>query len=245
VVWGDSHVGSLRYAMAALAEERGLRGLLISKSACAPLLNVVRYDMPATHRCAEHNAAMLDLILADRPTRVLLFARWPLIAIGSRYRLEGGRDAVIAQDGVPGNPPVFRAAVDRTFEALAGLGLDVAVLGPAPEIGWDVTRRYAYFVEWGLATPPAPTVAEYRARAGMATDPLTTAAEAHGLRYVDLSDAICRDGTCDPVRGGTPLYKDEDHLNAVGAALYMDMLRALVPDHSRNARSLDGRGEGG
>jgi hypothetical protein len=40
-----------------------------------------------------------------------------------------------------------------------------------------------------------------------------------GVKLIDLSSVICKEGNCSQLAGGYPIYFDDDHLNAYGSKL--------------------------
>ncbi|WP_345548808.1 SGNH hydrolase domain-containing protein [Microbulbifer aestuariivivens] len=114
LLWGDSHAGAFLPGYQQWLEANGHRGLAAVKSACAPVMGVVRREMGPEHGCDIFNAQVIEM-LEDREDigTVILVARWPLVVEGSRSPGESG-------------PPVVMGFAGAKEQSLSGADLDVA-----------------------------------------------------------------------------------------------------------------------
>ncbi len=227
LLWGDSHAGALLPAIESAALARGRSGMLASRSACPPLLGVVRQDMARAEQCRDFNDAVVRDLAANGQgvNLVILAGRWALLATGERYTNEPGLGVVIvdAESGaaIPnGNLAVFERGLQRTIAALVEMGKSVVVLGGVPEIGWNVPLNLARAEAWRRPTPPVPTAAEV-ARRNATVDAVFERLEASvPFRSVSLAALLCPD-TCLVLHQDRPLYLDDNHLSRYGAAHFV------------------------
>ncbi|MGF1552617.1 MAG: acyltransferase family protein [Paracoccaceae bacterium] len=239
VLWGDSHAGALMPGFAATLAGAGLPGAAVAKTACAPLLGIDRADRPATHRCAAHNAAVLDWIGETRPERVVLAARWALVATGTRPPGERGRTPRPV-DVTDGRPFDFAAALERTVAALRATGAEVVLLAGVPEVGWNVPRVLRRLDLYGRPARPGPTPGRHAARNAGVEAALDRLARRPGVSVARPAEALCDAEGCRGEDARGFLYRDDDHLSAHGARLVADAvlhpLIAPAPARAADAR---------
>ena len=230
LVWGDSHAMAMFATFDSVARSMGKSGLFIAKAGCPPLIGVSRFDREE-HDCEGFNDQVVDLINSTETIReVVLAARWAINANGTRYGVEEGEAILLSPRGIDENPAVFRAGLDRTLAFLAGRGIEASFLTQVPEIGWNVPSTLARASRFEREVPPAPTIAEYRARQRMVDEALEDVASRYPLHVVDVSDFFCGERTCEVIRAGRALYRDGHHLSLWGAStLAPAIARALRP----------------
>jgi peptidoglycan/LPS O-acetylase OafA/YrhL len=230
--WGDSHAEAMRPGLDIAAQAAGKNGLFIGATGCRPIDHVRR--VPERRRCTEVNQAV-SALLAERPDMqlVILSARWALSVEGSPYRHEEGSTITLEWSGHTdarpdgtGNASLVEAGLTATIEEILASGREVVILGPTPEIGWDVPNALVRktMLDW-LPELPTLTSAEFEERSGTTDEILSRVAAQHdGVRYVRLSDLFCTDAVCRIVgAGGLPLYVDDDHISQTTA-------KTLLPD---------------
>ncbi|MFK8253695.1 acyltransferase family protein [Ancylobacter terrae] len=238
---GDSHAFATAAAIGERARRYGLKGVLLARVACPPLVGVER--APARRACAAHAAKMTETIAAlDIPT-VILVARWGLYLGG-----EGAGDArsPLSDGQSPGDDgAVVARGLARTLEALEGRR--VAILGEVPEIGFSAPSVVARQLHFGRPLPLGPTVEAHSARQAGFDAALAPLLDAHAdrLTLLDPVPVLCPDGRCLVVESGDVLYYDGNHLSRAGAArlapafdaLFDDLYRDIVardPDRTRS-----------
>ncbi|MBT8078916.1 MAG: acyltransferase [Gammaproteobacteria bacterium] len=220
--WGDSHVIALASAVNLSARRHGVSGVLATRTACPPLLGIER---PGRSSCNAFNGAVLRY-LDDHPDirTVLLAARWPLSTKGTRYKNEDGRAVSLVDLHRPGagkvdNVTAFETGLYRTISELSDRGLSIVLVGPVPEVGFDVPSSNYVARLTGRDTNErvAPAVDEYRQRTREVTSAFAEIGRQFALRVVAPSDILCGNIRCDVVLNGTPLYRDDNHLSVFGA----------------------------
>lgn len=221
LLWGDSHAEAMRFGLDRAAQTAGKNGVFAGTSACVPTQYIQR---PTGRRsCNDINQATWAM-LQDRSDMavVVLAARWSLSVEGTRYRRETGDSIELQWLGDPDQAPteqtnatVLEAGLEATVADILSTGRDVVILGPVPEVGWNVPNVLARqeMLPW-LADPPAVSQADHQARAGRAETLLRRVADQHDrVRYIPLSDLFCDGDTCAITdASGIPLYLDDDHI---------------------------------
>lgn len=206
---GDSHAFQWLPAFDAIARRNGLEVHLFARSGC-PLTETPR-DAPAEHTagCLAWSSGVQDALLQGgfRTVVVSSFA-------GLQYDTGASPDPRTAMaDG-------FRAA----WAPLVASGADVVVLRDTPSIGagrWACAQAHPDDVN-----RCSPTVAA----ALKNDDGRSIAADALGLRMLDLTRFFCDDGVCPVAVGGIRVYRDANHMTGTYALLMTPYLeKALLP----------------
>ena len=218
ILWGDSHADALRPAIDEIAAAHGVQGVFAGRGGCAPLLGAEREDAGV---CREINDRILDLVLSTPSIEtVVLAARWALWAEGTRYKREDRRPSFVrisASDGSfnasPNNQSPFQDGMERTLSALAAAGKRVWLVGPVPEVGYDVPRSL-YLAKLGLDDADVrPTRGEFDERQRFVMSSLRRLAHEHQVGIIWPHEALCTTRLCDVARHGKPLYVDDNHLS--------------------------------
>jgi peptidoglycan/LPS O-acetylase OafA/YrhL len=242
LVWGDSHARVLSDVIGAAGERHGRSGLIASRSACAPLLDVRREDLSERRQCMEFNRSVLDFGLA-RPgiTDVILIGRWALLTEGARYLHEHGEpvylsDSQSKERSFAENRRVFERGLSATVARLTAAGKRVWIMGPVPEVGWDVPGTLARGARFGRTVDIAPTMAQFTARQAFVLATLDGLAGSHGATLIPVHPWLCDSKRCGVVSDdGRPLYFDTNHLSRAGA---QRMAQAPEPIFAANLQNL-------
>ena len=205
VLFGDSHAAHWFPAIEHTARARGWRLVTMLKAGC-PTADVPVYS-PTVGRdvdqCAGWRAEALRRILALRARAVVLSNSQGYVIRPGR---EDGYSRVTSRQWQDGSR--------STFSLLDSAGVRVIALRDAPRPEWDV--------------PICLSRAEQRKREGtecstshsVAADSRVFDSErraAEGLQrvsLVDLTDLLCGPETCEAVRDGMIVYRDNSHLTA-------------------------------
>ena len=222
VLWGDSHGEMLRAAVGSAASAAGQAGWFAGEQGCAPLIGVTRPERPL---CREIGEAHLRMIVETPAiTDVVIAARWGFWSEGVRYGQESGMPpATLALietplEHGPDNHATLAAGLERTIEALLSAGKRVWLVGPVPEVGYDVPR-YFYLRSLGFARnlEIAPTLAEFGRRQAFVFDLLGDLPRRYPVGMIWPHERLCGDLGCEIARDGHVLYSDDDHLSVFGA----------------------------
>jgi hypothetical protein len=212
--------------MAGVLNARDRRLYQATAVQCPPLLGVrLSAKSPGLGGCTEYNRIIFEGIKARPEVRtVILAARWPLYTETAGFGADSKEFVLLVDDktGIPGvadTRRVIREALERTIGALEAAGKSVVVLGPVPEIGFDVPacvarRNMPLSVARSCEVSPA-VVAE---RIGFAESWIRSVHAPERRVCAALpSEFMCSEAGCRSTLAGTPLYVDDDHLTRSGA----------------------------
>lgn len=205
---GDSHAFQWLPAFDAMARRNGLELHLYARSGC-PLTEAPR-DAPVEHTngCLAWSRGVQASLLQGGFGTIVVSSY-----AGLQYDTGSAPDPrqVIA-DG-------FRAA----WAPLAASGAEVVVLRDTPSVGssaWACAEAHPTDVN---RCSPALAAALRN------DDGRTLAADALGLRVLDLTRYFCRDGVCPVAVGGVRVYRDANHMTGTYSLLMTPYLeRALL-----------------
>jgi peptidoglycan/LPS O-acetylase OafA/YrhL len=229
VLWGDSHAFAIAAMVAAAADDEHASGIFAGSGGCAPLLGVSRTTRRA-FPCEEFNDDVVNLIRNDAALRTVVIAsRWSLTADGRRYLTEAGADTFVrdAQSNDVSreeNRAVFARGFERTVAALRDTGKHVVVVGPIPEVGYDVPTTMARNLWFDRGISIEPTVAAFLDRQRFVLDTLESAQTRYGFDLVQPYRSLCDTERCSVGTREHPYYADDNHLSRTGAMTLKPLL---------------------
>jgi peptidoglycan/LPS O-acetylase OafA/YrhL len=220
MLWGDSHAEHLAPLGQAFAQASPSTPILSRSFArCPPLAAYPKRDARDEAACAAFNDALLAEAARLREgglRGVVLAGRW--LRVFAAPRLDRVRPGAGAAAGALGHPELADSLA-MTVKRLTALGLRVVIVGPVPEMPYDVP---ACLARRDPAQCNAPRSAVDAQRGEVMRLLRDIERRQAGVRVIDLIDSLCDAKTCFATRGGEILYVDDDHLSA-GAS------RALLP----------------
>lgn len=238
LLWGDSHAEAMLPAIDALAHDRGVALDFASDAACAPLPRVIRSDRDSGQRtrCLRFIDLLSDHALQAGYDTVVLHARWPLYVEGIRTGPEDDNLLVLAWVGAD-FPALLEVALSDLVTSLTRAGLRVVLVGPVPELPWDVGTHLKAAVLYDTPIPTPPPVSEIQARQARTLTILNSVTDTPGAVLVELTDALCAK-TCPTQDGLSAYYRDNNHLSPLGAErLALPVLNARWPAPAASARN--------
>ncbi|MBA3668659.1 MAG: acyltransferase [Sphingomonas sp.] len=231
LLWGDSHARAILPALKAPAKQQGLRGYLVGRSGCLPLID---YSMPSKNRgriqrCREANLATLDLVRSARVNTVFLVGRWPRDVLDARFGNEGIFFDPNRPYKIHDRSALVEHGLDRTLEALAAIGTRVVIVQEVPEIGYDVPHSLELAAMHGVKANIASSLRTVLQRQRLARRLIRAAAARHGVAVIDPIPSLCNSRRCLVQDKDVPLYVDDDHLSRVGALRLTPLFRPWLP----------------
>jgi hypothetical protein len=110
----------------------------------------------------------------------------------------------------------------QTIDRLRTAGIDVVIIGPVPEIGWNVPSVLAA-KEWRKqAMPEGPSLADFMSSQHKIISILRQL-EHEAIYVIYPHELLCK-STCLVQRNDQILYRDTEHLTTQGA----DLLRPIL-----------------
>jgi peptidoglycan/LPS O-acetylase OafA/YrhL len=216
-LWGDSHAGAVAIAVDTAAYSVSKKGLQLTADDCPPLLNTQIIISNVVSDCEARNEAAFDLLLQHRIRRAILAGAWVQYVEGHYKVLRPNNEPEADGDKVA----TFRQAIKQTLDLLRTSGIDVVIVGPVPEIGWDVPSVLAA-KEWRKQPmPEGPSLADFISSQRKIM-PILRELEHDGVHIVYPHEVLCT-STCLVQLNGQILYRDSEHLTTQGA----DLLRPM------------------
>ena len=250
LLWGDSHAAAFLPGYASWLRASGSTGLAAVKSACAPLLGVVRVEMGAAHGCDRFNEDVIALLEGREDIdTVILVARWALVVEGSRSSGERGPAAILGRahasrpDVLAGsegaqvtahNAELAEFGLAATVQRIRATGRKVLIVEGIPEISFSVPMALVNAEFIGADLQEAPDRAEVERRNRRANEIIAAVAGQFGAQRTSLLTELCNP-RCRIQRNGVPLYRDDDHLSRFGAlALVPPLLESAISAETKS-----------
>lgn len=230
VLWGDSHLLAIESAAGRAAQAQGLKVLSFAQGACPPLLNAAWSGLaPAqAQACAEHNAAVAELLQLLQPAHITLVGHWDVYAPrpGGLFGLGGAQGKLRAVGVEDRGAGLFEARLADTLAALPSssqitLLLDVPTHAFSTPHAVALKLRHPWMPEPGWIRRSE----QVHRRQGYEPAMRSVLADRNGI-LVDPLEAFCETERCLGMIGEAPAYFDANHLSAVGA----DHLLAAHPE---------------
>lgn len=195
VLFGDSHAAQWYPALHPYAASRGYAVESRTKSACPSISATTVFEGNVYHNCDEWRDAVIERINQEEPTLVVL----------SNF---GGLD--LKSGGDKGK--AWEAALVETIQRIDA---PVVVIGDTPSMG----ETPALCLSKNLHDTQKCSVKRAKALSSPTRKAEREAVAAAGAAYIDLTDLLCNEKTCDPIIGNTLVYRDDNHLTATFSAL--------------------------
>ena len=223
-LWGDSHAGHIAGAVDAVGRDLSLKGLQITSDNCLPLLGVEVVLNGAVTDCTARNEAAFTLLRQHAVRRVFLAGAW-VQYIDSADMFLRTSDHLHREHS---SSAILRRQLIETVRRLRDIGIAVVIVGPVPEIGWNVPSVLAAS-EWRGRPPPlGPKFEDYLEQQRQVLPALKEAASA-GATIIYPHERLCN-ATCIVRNEQGVLYSDTEHLTTAGADLLCPLfLRQLSP----------------
>lgn len=222
LLWGDSHAAAFKPGFQVFLNDLGVKGEFIGGVGCPPLPGLLKLGAATGQPCLDSNSAILDYIRGNSEiTTIVLHARWALSIDGSRFGVEKGPDYkltdTLSKENGTNYSHVYRA-LDRLVKELNQLGKEIIIIGPIPEMGYNIPRLTANNIQWSKNREVRVTRAIFDERQAPVFDLLGKLQEEnHGLRLFFPHETLCTDEYCEILEDDDLLYLDDDHLSTEGA----------------------------
>jgi hypothetical protein len=238
---GDSHASVLATALDSALRHRREAALHFGQSGCPYVPGLEVTSHLGRLDCIARNQVIAARLASEGIRRVVLTARYGayLHGRGIDNGLGGVDDDPIRlepPDGAQDERTRRRAVLEgyaRSVEGLLATGMEVVLVYPVPEQGWDVPLVVAQRRVVGRDEPLAVPRAVIDARYAAVDSTFDALGERPGLIRVRAASVFCdagAGGACYAERDGRVLYSDHDHLSLAGAQLlFARLAQALDP----------------
>ena len=212
---GDSQAAMWFPAFREAAEQRHWRLETLSKGACPVLdlqgANPFRRLIESFKHCEQWRAHIMDRLAAERPKLVVV----------SVFRGYGSDEKMT---GFNSYDPTWIDGVSRLVRDLRNAGAKVLVLGPIPDPRVSVPFCLSANLEDATACELRRSTAVNEP--GIAAE--STATNASGGYYADLTDLFCTTDRCPVIVGNSLVFLDEGHMTFEYAGLLSPVMGALA-----------------
>jgi len=253
LLWGDSHGMAIAEGLARELASSGYGLEVLNSSGCPPIANVASSTRP--HCAVDSEKALTYLKSETSPDVIVISARWALYFEGTRFdNTEGG----IEQGGPAplintagrgrqlGQADWLKIEFNDTLRRVRALDKTVVLVGNVPEAGWAVPRRLALRRIYGEdLTPPLSTpFAAFQMRNRRTHDAFVQFLGDPAVRLVEPAAILCASppSRCRVEQDGQALYRDNNHLSQLGAALVVpEIVKAVIAASEAAPREQSGR----
>ncbi len=216
--WGDSHARVLSSTVASVAEEQGIKGLVVFRGGCPPFLELA--GTAFDKRGCQTTAQQVETLLKTKGyANVVLVARWALYAEGGGFRNGKWFSTAFDQGDVLKNRAAFTEALVATVRKIQATGRTVTIIGPVPDLRMNPPESMIRAMMRGTTPDLHANVADFRARQGAVLRLFSSLAQLRGVRVVYPHESLCDGSACRTADGPMPLYTDDNHLGVNGVAL--------------------------
>ena len=218
VLFGDSHALQYFNPMNRIAKQHGWRLLALGKSGCTPA-QVSTYNGLLKRQyteCDEWRAATLKRIEREHPALIVTGGLATTKTMRDGTRLTGDARATALRDGYV-----------QTLRELTGTGAKVSVLRDNPRPPSDIPSCVSKSMD-------DLSHCAFATKTGFSYEPVDkeAAARVKGVRLIDPSSMICRDGVCPAVIGNVLVYRKDAHLTGTYTTTLTPWLARQLPDVS-------------
>lgn len=230
VLWGDSHADSLVPVFDALAAERGLWGIVVTRSATPPVIGLSFPNDPGDNRADELIAATKAVMSRRIPVAVLA-AHWTAY-LEPRCTLQLGEET--ATDSAAKLVLMERGLRDTVAALRASGAKHIWILEEVPFQPYHVPRALAWARLRGLALPHGITTEEHATRVAQISR-MFASLTAPDVSTIDMAPAML----AAPQRGlltadGRPAYYDRGHVSVAGTALLRPVFEPIFAADARD-----------
>lgn len=235
LIWGDSHAPTYGKAIHSSASNVGISGILTYSQGCPTLLHMTPNPQVGDIPCLAYHEMVLKY-LEEHPEikTVILASRWTIWIEETRYKQEEGAapyltDALNELPDSANGEELFTLGLERTIQTIKGMGRDIVIIAPAPEIGYDVPSANFIASRTGrdINQIIAPTIDEYLNRNKKTFAIFKSFEERYGIQIIEPWKLLCQDGICRAAIDGIPLYNDDDHLSVFASEMISDIFNPL------------------
>jgi peptidoglycan/LPS O-acetylase OafA/YrhL len=226
VFWGDSHMAMLAPELAAALDREGLKsGVSIAMPDCPPLASVAIAGRKNQEHCHAFVEAAIEAIERHRPKVLVIAARWALLDsdVPSPWTGERSRPIIDLRTRMP---LTLADALVRTLEKVRASGARTVVVGPVPEIGYDVPATLIRSL-MGVGRMPPVSRRDFDSRQKRVLNALSQIQTLRNSTVIYPHTVLCDAETCAVVDGRRSLYMDDDHLSPFGSARIAAMVRSV------------------
>lgn len=242
IVLGDSHANSVITAVA-IAQNKGDSSGVVqwSYSGCPyvpgvkPMpVRVATMGGPA-FKCSEFLQWTVEQ-LAELPTEipVILVSRYAEAALGGneKHLKTASPEMYFSKAYAISTPEFIQEFSQHITQSACQIAKrrTVYMVRPIPEMGFDVPKILSRRMMLGVDDDLSTSIEAYRQRNDWVWAAQDAARDQCGIKILDPTPYLCRDGRCYGSQNGRPLYVDDDHLSEFGNKLLVPMFSKVFQE---------------
>jgi len=129
------------------------------------------------------------------------------------------------------NASAKKEVIEQYINTLISVSTKLIIIGPVPEVGWNVTDYNHLYHFYNDAIPDEITTSYdlYLNRHKFITDILLPFQSKGKVSFINSADCFCisENKTCYAQKNGVSYYTDDDHLNERGSAILINKVKEL------------------
>ena len=241
VIWGDSHMAMLAPELATLLGNEGTKGgVSLGIPDCPPLSSVVITGQSRKNAvCPAFVDAAIRAIERHKPKVVVIGARWAKLESDVPAPGDGARSRRILDLENNRTPMSLADALSRTLGRVSATGAQILVVGPVPEIDYDVPNTLIRSL-MGFGRLPLVARDDFDHRQKHVLKALARMQALENVTVVYPHTVLCNADTCAVAEGNRSLYMDDDHLSPLGSARVVALIRSVIGPITSNTAKWPG-----
>ncbi|GAA0789793.1 hypothetical protein GCM10009109_16110 [Marinobacterium sediminicola] len=222
LVWGDSHAGMLGSTLRPQLAAMDQSVVFATMADCPPLIGVYTSKRKNREECAELAQGILERIEQGIIRNIVLVSRWATLASPVPAPSDGQSSKEIFSRAT-GEKTSFDQALKYTVSILKEKGAQVIVVGPVPEVDFDVPETMIRSIYNGFSLPVSKR-SDFDIRQRDVLDTISSIERENMAKVVLPHTILCDQHSCTTHFGKRPLYSDDDHLNEYGSSIITPLI---------------------
>lgn len=230
---GDSHAEALSKTLRAELYDQGYDLVSVSYAGCLPIQLTTRKPLAMWKGCRDSIDAAWELVEEHPNAPVIISARWAHYLEGTTFDNElGGRDPVI--DGrtyvhTPGNVNFANQSLTLHIQSELTQRSEsraIVVLGPIPEMGWDVPYQVHKSIRLGREIHRIELPIEVFNQRNQKFNNVISNLDDQNITILFPDTIVCntfRPSVCLAYEDGTSYYRDSNHPSMIYAKWIAEM----------------------
>jgi len=223
---GDSHANRLFKSLSTYYSNSNQNLLQIGEAGCLPLLGVESNLIKTGSKCSHFINAQLNYLLTNENIKTIVLTYYGRYYL-SGVNLDKPNDIVMNISELyrsnNTNPiDVYRKGLQTTLEKIIKSGKRAILVVDAPDFSYDPKTCVSYsrpyssiFSDVNSCMKPLSVVIDEDAGYAETTYEVANKLD---VKVINLRDSLCKEGVCRATKDGLLLYRDNDHLNPLGAS---------------------------
>lgn len=230
ILWGDSHAGMISHSLQSYMLQNKLLGYMVSMPDCNPLIGVNVQKSKNKFECEELKKFTKDIFTENQIPTIILASRWGQLSAKIRSPGDGTLPSKIFQDG---KQISFDDAIFNTVKYFNDLGIKVILIGPFPEISFDVPKT---MIRSSLLKQDIPITKkeDFLNRQKFTLKAFKNIEKQNLATIIYPHEILCDNNQCIVEKDGIPIYHDDDHLTGFGA----DKISKFIVEKINNLHKL-------